>query len=99
MGKLSKEQVDEFIEQCTGEMAYRLFLERESEFGNVFEQARQMVAWGYTPEQIVDNVISGLSGDNKKYAEDNPHVRTLLIRATEYAATRLDAAFHTAPLN
>lgn len=99
MGKLSKEQVEEVIEQCTGQMAYRLFLERESGFGNVFEQARQMVTWGYTPEQIVDSVLSGLSPEHKQYAEDNPHVRTLLIRATEYAATRLDKAFQTAPNN
>lgn len=99
MGRLTKEQIEEFLEGCTGEMAYRLFLERESDFGNVFEQARQMVAWGDTPEAIVDRVLSGLSAENKKYAEENPHVRTLLIRATEYAATRLNDKLNTAPLN
>lgn len=99
MSRLRKEQIQEVLNECTGEMAYRLFCERDPEFADRFEMARQMVAMGHRPIDIVDRVLDGLGPENRQYALDNPHVRILLIRATEYAATRLDGKMHTAPLN
>lgn len=94
-----KADIERMLAECTGEMAYRLFLEREPAFGNAFEMGRQMVAMGHSPDEIVDSILADLSPKNHQYAIDNPHVRTLLVRATEYAAARLDNKLHTAPLN
>ncbi|HEX2878778.1 MAG TPA: hypothetical protein VHO25_04505 [Polyangiaceae bacterium] len=95
----TKAQIDEMLAGCTGEMAYRLFLEREPLLGDAFEMGRQMIAMGHSADEIVDRILNDLSPDNRQYAADNPHVRILLVRATEYAATMLDAKLHTAPLN